>query len=329
MFEVVIVGGGAAGLSAALVLGRCRRRVRVYDTGTPRNAAASAIHGFLTRDGTPPTAFLKAARAELAAYGMRPVQAAVHGIEAMADHFDVLVDGDRVATSMILLATGVRDHVPDLPGVAECYGRSVHHCPYCDGWENRDRRIVVLGKGQAVTGLALSLLTWSRHVTVVTNGPGRLPPDSRARLARQGIAVRQERVLRLDHEGGAARALILSSHPGAAPGEGTSGERLTCDALFFTGGQSPQARFARDLGCEFTRKGTVRTDRLGATCVPGVYVAGDASHDVQFVVVAAAEGAKAAVAINKALQVREGLGVGASTRAEGDAHSVDEATETL
>ncbi len=295
MFDVVIVGGGPAGLSAALVLGRCRRRVRLYDTGTPRNAAASAIHGYLTRDGMLPSAFLEAARAELAAYAIEPVRAPVRGIERGADRFDVLVGDERVGATIVLLATGVRDHVPEIPGVADCYGQSVHHCPYCDGWENRDRRIAVLGKGQAAAGLALSLLTWTRDVTVVTNGPGRVSPASRARLARHGIGVREARVRQLEHQDGAARALVL-----------TGDERVACDAVFFTGGQSPQARFAHELGCEFTRKGTVRTDRLGATCVPGLYVAGDASRDVQFVIVAAAEGAKAGVAINKLLQAREG-----------------------
>jgi thioredoxin reductase len=302
VYDVVIVGGGPAGLSAALVLGRCRRSVLVCDAGRPRNARSQALHGYLTRDGTPPLDFLRTARDELRRYGIEPRQATVTAITCTADGFSVTLDDGAVLTSRtVLVATGVRDTLPEVPGVDECYGISVHHCPYCDGWEVRDRALVVIGKGAAAAGLALSLKTWSDRVTICTDGRARIHPRHRLQLEERSIRVHEAGIERLDHEAGHARALVLAD-----------GVTVLCDAVFFTMGQSPQCDLPRQLGCELTRKGVVKTDHLGQTRVPGLYVAGDASRDVQFVIVAAAEGAKAGVAINKALQAKAGLTVDAS-----------------
>jgi thioredoxin reductase len=180
--------------------------------------------------------------------------------------------------------------------VRECYGISVHHCPYCDGWEVRDCQLVVLGRGKSAAGLALSLKTWSARISIASNGPVRLPQSLRERLSREGISVLEGRIARLEHDRGHARRLLFAD-----------GREHASDALFFATGQSPQSDLPARLGCELTRKGVVKTDHLGQTCVPGVYVVGDASRDVQFAVVAAAEGAKAAVAINKALLAQAGL----------------------
>jgi thioredoxin reductase len=297
VYDVVIAGGGAAGLSAALMLGRCRRQVLLCDTGTPRNAASRGLHGYLTRDGIDPLEFLRIGRDELREYGIAARKATVTEITTVEHGFAVELDGgERVESRKVLIASGVRDHVPDLPGVRDCYGVSVHHCPYCDGWEVRDRRLVVLGQGAAAAGLALSLKTWSAQVTIVSNGRPRISTPQRAQLSREQIEIDTRSVSHLAHESGRARSVRFSD-----------GGSRDCDALFFTAGQSLQCELPRQLGCEFTRKGTVKTDHLGQTCVPGVYVVGDASYDVQFVVVAAAEGAKAAVAINKALQAQSGL----------------------
>jgi thioredoxin reductase len=299
VYDVVIVGGGPAGLSAALVLGRCRRRVLVCDSGHPRNASSLAMHGYLTRDGMPPLEFLRLAREELRQYGIEPRAVTVTGVSCVTPRFRVtLEDGEIVESRTVLIATGVVDNIPDIPGIHESYGVSVHHCPYCDGWEVRDKTIVVLGQGAAAASLGLSLKTWTRHVVVCTNGRARLNAQHRERLAAQGIAVREEAIDRVEHEQGHVRAIVLAD-----------GQRVPCDAVFFTMGQKPHCDLPRQLGCELTRKGVVKTDRLGQTRVPGLYVAGDASRDVQFVIVAAAEGAKAGVAINKALQAEAGLAV--------------------
>jgi thioredoxin reductase len=298
--DVVVIGGGPAGLSAALMLGRCRRRVVVCDAGAPRNAASRALHGYLTRDGIPPSELLALGRTELAAYGVTHRRVEVTGVERRDEgDFDVLFDqGDRLRARKILIATGVTDHLPDIAGMRECYGRSVFHCPYCDGWEWSDRRLSVYGQGRAGAAVALALLTWSRDIVLLTNGPARLPVTNRRQLESRGLTVRSHAIAAFEHEDGLLHRVRFRN-----------GDTLDRDAVFFTTGQHQRAPFAERLGCEFTRKGTVRTDRYGQTCVPGVFVVGDASRDAQFVVVAASEGAKAAVAINRQFEAEAGQGL--------------------
>ncbi|MGH9347201.1 MAG: NAD(P)/FAD-dependent oxidoreductase [Vicinamibacterales bacterium] len=299
MLDVVVIGGGPAGLSAALMLGRCRRRVVVCDAGRPRNAAAQALHGYLTRDGLPPVELLRLAREELRPYGVELRHVSVAGIVCAPDSFDVQLDtGEWLTARKVLVATGARDHLPEIEGLSECYGITVHHCPYCDGWEVRDRPIAVIGQGASGAGLALSLKTWSERVVLCANGRARIRSAHRTQLAAHGVLVVERGVARLDHAEGHVRALVLDT-----------GDRVACDAVFVSTRQTPQSDLPRRLGCELTQKGTVKTDHLGQTRVPGLYVVGDASRDVQFVVVAAAEGAKAAVAINQSLQASAGLAV--------------------
>jgi thioredoxin reductase len=298
VFDVIIIGGGPAGLSAALMLGRCRRKVVLFDTGRPRNASSRHLHGYLTRDGTPPLELLRLGREELKPYAIDTRDGEVTGIQCAPDRFNVsLATGEQVSARKVLVATGVRDHVPDIPGIGECYGLSVHHCPYCDGWESRGKRIAVIGSGASVTGLALSLKTWSDDVMICSNGR-RIGSRHRRQLAEHTVAVHEGGIDRVDHDSGQVRAVVLAG-----------GESIACEKIFFSAPQSPQADFPRQLGCEVTYKGVVKTDHLGHTRVPGLYVVGDASRDVQFAIVAAAEGAKAAVAINKALQAKAGLAV--------------------
>ena len=294
MFDVVVVGGGPAGLSAALMLGRCRRRVLVLDLGQPRNRRSHALHGYLTRDGIAPSAFTELGRAELTSYGVELRVAGVTGARLMDDHYRVsLGDGTVEDARYLLIATGVIDDLPAIPGFDACYGRSIFHCPYCDGWEWRDRRLAAFGRGADVAGLALGLKTWSADVVVCTHG-ARLERRLRERLDRNSIRVRTEPIGRIEHADGALTHVAFAS-----------GDPLRRDALFFATAQHPQSSLAITLGCTLTRRGTVKTGTLCDTNVPRLFVAGDASHDAQFVVVAAAEGVKAAVAINKALQARE------------------------
>lgn len=299
MYDTVIVGGGPAGLSAALVLGRCRRRVLLCDAGSPRNARSRELHGFLSRDGIRPTDLLRLGREELRPYGIDPCHVEVADIRIVPDAFDVsLVDGRTLQSRTVLIASGVRDELPDIPGVEDCFGTSVHHCPYCDGWEVRDKILVVIGQTGKAAALALALKTWSDRVTLCSNGPARLHPAYRQQLRQHGIEIRDAAVAVLEHADGYVHHIAFAT-----------GERLPCDAVFVATGQHQQCDLPRQLRCALTRHGLVKTDHLGQTGVPGLYVAGDASRDVQFAIVAAAEGAKAAVAINMALQERAGLAV--------------------
>ena len=294
MFDVVVVGGGPAGLSAALMLGRCRRRVLVLDLGQPRNRHSHALHGYLSRDGIAPAAFIELGRAELPAYGVELRPIGVTGATLVDDHYRVsLGDGREEDARYLLIATGVIDDLPAIPGFDDCYGRSIFHCPYCDGWERRDRSLAAFGRGADVAGLALGLETWSRDIVVCTHGAP-LERRLRDRLGRNGIRIRTEPIARIEHDAGALTRVVF-----------TSGEPLPRDALFFATGQHPQSGLAIALGCRLNRRGTVKTGTVCDTNVPRLYVAGDASRDAQFVVVAAAEGVKAAVAINKALQHEE------------------------
>jgi thioredoxin reductase len=288
MYDVIIVGAGPAGLSAALMLGRSRRRVLVCDTGRPRNAASRAMHGYLTRDGIPPAEFLKIAREQLRRYetiDIRDVEV-IHA-ECNEGRFHVtLQDGVRLAARKLLIATGVVDNLPSIPGFRELYGLGVFHCPYCDAWEVRDQPLAVYGRGARGLGLSLELTGWSRDIVLCTDGPPELDADEIARLTRNGIIVRDERVARLEGDGALERIVF------------ESGEALPRRAVFFTTGQTQQSELARALGCEISEKGTVRTGKYETTHLLGLYVAGDASRAVQWVVVAAAEGAEAAFAIN-------------------------------
>jgi thioredoxin reductase len=294
MFDVAVIGGGPAGLSAALMLGRCRRRVLLCDVGEPRNRRSRALHGYLTRDGIAPREFNDLGRHELAAYGIEFRCVGVTAVRPFENRYRVaLATGGEEEARYILIATGVVDDLPGVSGFDACYGRTVFHCPYCDGWEWRDRRLAAFGTGKHVVRLALGLRTWSADVVMLTNGE---PVGRRTlmRLDRNRIDVRTRRAERLEHEDGELRALVFE--------DGTTLER---DALFFTTGQHPQSHLAVQLGCELTDRGTVKTGSLSDTNVRRVFVAGDASRDAQFVVVAASEGVKAAVAINTALQAEE------------------------
>jgi len=296
--DVVVVGGGPTGLSAALVLGRCRRRVLLVDSGEYRNAASHAMHGFLSRDGTDPAELRRLGRVELNRYLTIEVrQDQVVDAEAVDGGFCVtLARGPKPVTGRrLLLATGMVDELPKVPGFAELYGSSAFHCPYCDGWEVADQPLVVYGQGSSGVGMALELTTWSRDLVLCTDGPADMSSHDAEKLRRNGIGLREDRIVRLDGGGGMLSAVVFEH-----------GEALARRALFFVTTEHQESPLAARLGCSMTRQGAVRTGPYETTDVPGLYVAGDASRSVQAVIVAAAEGAEAAFAINGDL-LREDL----------------------
>ncbi|MCC6494231.1 MAG: NAD(P)/FAD-dependent oxidoreductase [Pirellulales bacterium] len=300
-FDAAIVGGGPAGLNAAIVLGRCRRRVALMDDGKPRNYAAREIHGYLGLECASPQELRAAGRREAARYGVEFIDGEVTAVGVCSDGGDgrrslfELQVGDRpsVRARKLLLATGVRDQLPDIENLRDFYGTTVHHCPYCDGWEHRDRRLAAVGDGVAAVGLALLLRNWSAHVVACANGRP-LSAEDRARAERNGVLIREERAVRLEGQGGQVERL----HFAAGPPE-------PCDALFFSGDMVQRSRLPLMLGCQCDERGLIMTRGKQGTGVRGLFLAGDADGDVQFAIVAAAEGAIAATAINRELQDEE------------------------
>jgi len=291
-FDVIIVGAGPAGLSAALVLGRCRRRVLVCDSGNPRNAASHSLHGYLTRDGIAPGEFLEIGRIQLLRYKTVELRStSVIEARRLNKLFEIkLASGERLTTRKLLLATGVVDELPQIDGLPAFYGTSVFHCPYCDGWEMRDQPLAVYGRGENGAGLALELTLWSRNLVLCTDGPSQLTAKESKRLHQHNIPVREDKIALLEGKDGRLERLVFAN-----------GESLVVRAMFFSTAQKLASDLAEKLGCKITKQGCVDTGEYESTNVPGLYVAGDASRLVQFVIVAASEGAQAAVAINKEL----------------------------
>jgi thioredoxin reductase len=293
VFDVIIVGGGPAGLNAAVVLGRCRRQVLLFDTGKQRNRQSHGIHNYLTRDDVLPADFIELAKKETKKYDVVMKKAEVaHASKMKNGRFSVIdAKGNTWFAKKILLATGLADTLPPIEGFKELYGDSIFHCPYCDGWEARDKKIGLYARNKNGVELALSLLTWSPSVTYFTDGRNYLKPKEIEKLKQHKIDIITTPIQKLQSEKGKLRNILFKNN-----------ERHSCDVLFFVNGYTQQSQLVQELGCLISKKKVVITNRLQQANIPGVYVAGDAAKDMHFVVVAAAEGAKAAVNINKELQ---------------------------
>jgi thioredoxin reductase len=301
LFDVVIVGGGAAGLSGALVLGRCRRSVLLCDAGQPRNRASGAIHCLLGHEGVAPSELVTKGNLELKRYPtVTCVADSVIEIKPSGTEFEVRCAGGLASRARkVLLTTGLTDDVPQFEGIQKLYGKSVHHCPYCDGFEHRDQPLAVYGVGNKGAGLALMMKQWSKDIVLLTDGPPQISLDMEARLRQHEISVCSEKIEALEGtDDGVLQTIRLRSGVG-----------LASTSMFFTTGCHQTSTLSASLGCARDEKGGIVTDAVTEeSSVRGVYVAGDASRDVLLVAVAIGEGAKAGVAINRALLQEDGLG---------------------
>ena len=297
-FDVLIVGGGPAGLSAALILGRCHRKVLVCDEGRQRNLSSHAIHGLLGREGKSPSDFLDEALEELSRYKSVSVRGTrVASVAPAGEGFEfVCADGTGGTASKVLLATGLVDELPELEGIEPLYGISVHHCLYCDGFEYAGKPVAAYGKGDKGAELAIAMKQWMQDIVVCSDGTG-MSAQAMRRLHEHNIPLRTEPIESLEGANGELTKIIFKSGPD-----------LPRAGLFFSTGCHQASDLSKTLGCKRDEKGGVETDPVtGETNVPGVYVAGDVSRDVLLVAVAIAEGAEAGVAINKAFLRRDGL----------------------
>jgi thioredoxin reductase len=316
--DVVVIGGGAAGLSAALTLARARREVLVVDAGAPRNAPAAGVHGFLSRDGMPPLELLRAGRAEVESVGGRVLAGVATGVRIVTGdaraRFAVAVDAGggtiEVLTRRLVVATGLTDELPPVPGVAERWGRDVVHCPYCHGWEIRDRAIGVLARTAASHHQALMFRQWSDDVTLFLHEGVDLTDDQREELAARDITVVAGRVTGLRIDDDRLTGVTIES-----------GGTIPIEALAVAAPVRSNAEVLAGLGIlpvpHPTGFGTlVPSDSLtGATEVPGVWVAGNVGDPMAQVVSAAASGVRAGAGVNADLIAEETAAAVAARRA--------------
>ncbi|HEX3327206.1 MAG TPA: NAD(P)/FAD-dependent oxidoreductase [Actinomycetota bacterium] len=287
MEDVVVCGGGAAGLAAAVWLGRYRRKVLVVDGGRQRNLTAGASHGYLTRDGVAPAELLAAARDDASAYEtVSFLEGEANAAERAGDGFVIGTERGPVDTVRVILATGVRDEFPDIPGFNQLYGTYIFHCSCCDGYETSGLEVLAIGWGEHVAGYALDLLEWGATVRVVTNG-NTFEGDQACRdaMARHDIDLIEETVEEFYLQDGAMTGVRLKS-----------GRELPAERAFFSIAHHPRNELARELGCAIDELGYVKVGPHGETSVEGVYAAGDLTPGEQLVQVAASEGAIAGIA---------------------------------
>jgi len=292
LYDCVIIGGGPAGLTCAIFLGRYRHRVAVIDSGKPRNYASRGIHGFLGHHDIKPEVLLEKGRKEAETVGVQLCKGSASRVEKVGDLFEITTSLGVLRGRRVVLAYGVRDQLPDIPGIGDFYGCSVFHCPDCDGYEISDKRVGVIGWGKRAAGLSLRLLQWTGQLTIFTHGHAReLEPDHTSKLLAESIGIKDEAIIQLIGKDGILEAIVLSS-----------GERVSVDALFFNVGVERSCGLAEGAGCDVVEEApNVVVDEYKQTSVEGVYAIGDLAAGSQLAITSAADGAIAAIAINKSL----------------------------
>ncbi|WP_138753901.1 NAD(P)/FAD-dependent oxidoreductase [Paenibacillus sinopodophylli] len=290
--DCAIIGGGPAGLNAALVLGRSRRHVIVFDNNKPRNAVTRQSHGFITRDGIEPRDLRKLAHADIVNYPtvtIKPDKVIEIRPQAAGNGFQVMTsNGVLYEARTVILAAGLKETLPRIAGLEPCYGTSIFSCPYCDGWELRDQPLIVISEGSNLFHLAKIVYNWSKDVLVCMNGANNLTMQQAAMLGQRGIQVAPQRIKALQGKNGKLERIVFEND-----------EEVKRMGGFVTPSWNQAASFGETLGCAMRPSGGFITDDYGRTSVKGVYAAGDCSIIVPAqLIVAAGEGSKAAIGAN-------------------------------
>lgn len=291
-WDAIVIGGGPAGLSCAFWLARYRRTVCVFDTAEPRNEPAWAVHGYPGLAEPTPTGLRNRIRHQATDAGAVINLDAVTAITGGKHDFQVTTANQDIhGARRVVLAYGVFDRLPDVPGLPTLYGRAVFHCPDCDGPEASGRAIAVIGHDRAAAAMALYLLHWTGRVTLIAHQhPLQLTPAARQQLERHNVGIIEQRIARLDASDGDLRAVELEN-----------GERVAAERIFFHLGAEPRSDLGRRLGCAFDETGFLQVDRGQETTVAGVYAAGDITGRPHLASIAAADGVRAGLSVHRSL----------------------------
>jgi thioredoxin reductase len=295
-YDVLVIGGGPAGLAGALWLSRYRLSTRLFDAGDPRNARTTGVHGYLGLQSIPPMKLREIGRAQARAAGAELQTAVVEKVSGEKDRFTVeLADGDSFAARRLLFATGLRDIIPEIPGLMDFYGTSIWHCPDCDGPSTLGKRVGVIGWGRQIAAFCMEMLTWTDDLTILTHAhPPDLPDQSRTALDRFGISVVQQGIVRIDGRAGQVDSVTLQD-----------GSSIRFDAMFFHIAYGPGCSLPAAMGCRADEEGILEVDADFETSVPGIYAAGDITHGSKLAIRAASEGTRAAIGIYRSLLPEE------------------------
>ncbi|GLF91711.1 hypothetical protein Saga11_29700 [Bacillus safensis] len=288
LLDCAIIGGGPAGLSAALVVGRGRKQVIVFDDELPRNRVTQESHGFITNDGMTPFEIRQAGEADLQKYpNIQMKRSRIVDIQKKEESFTLLThEGDTFEAKKIILATGLQDMLPKIEGIHDVYGKTFFSCPFCDGWELKDKALALIAENQRIMHMAKLLSNWTKDLIVFTNGYQVLTEEDKSLLSAHSIQVIDVPIVSMNHDNGQLGSLQLAS-----------GETVKREGGFVASDFKQSTPFAEKLGCQMTKNGGIETDILGRTTVSGVFACGDNLGGPAQLVIAAAAGSQAGMGV--------------------------------